>query len=150
MGLKDIIIPTAEVKLSDGSFAVRGLSLSDAVVLYRRHAGELSALFDRFATKPGQAVDPEETVEVVVGLIESAPYLVAEIISIAAGADSSDIEGFADIVAKMLNLPLGAQIDAVQKVGDLTFTSDMPPEKFVGLVLSVAGGAQRRTIAPAP
>lgn len=144
MGLRDLVIPTETVKVSgSGEFAVRGLSPQDALRLYYRHAGELSALFDQFAgkVKSKKPVAESEVLEAGVALVKGAPLIMAEIIALASDGDPDDVEGFSEIVSLALKLSASVQMDALQKIGNLTFSSDMPPGKFFGLVLAMAQSA---------
>lgn len=139
-----LVIPTATVEVAGGeSFTVRGLSPNDALQLYYRHAGQLSALFDQFAgkVKAKEAVAESDVVQAGVAMVSGAPLIMAEIIAIGMGAKPDDIEGFAEIVTNLLDAPAGLQMDALQKIGGLTFSSDMPPGKFFGLVLAMAQSA---------
>jgi hypothetical protein len=140
MGLRDLTIPTATVQVADESFIVRGLSPNDALGLYSRHAGQLSALFDEFSGKV-KAEQPVEANDFGAALLGGAPRLLAEVIAIANGGDPGRPEEWEADVAQALRFPAGVQMDALQKVADLTFSSDMPPPKFFGLVLALAQSA---------
>jgi hypothetical protein len=159
MGLRDLVIPTEVVKVADGEFTVRGLSPNDALGLYYRHAGQLSALFDQFTARSRTGEDVN-VAEVGTSLVGGAPQIMAEIIAVASGSraprlDEPDIvkraaqetEWLLD-VQKAIDLPAGAQMDALEKVGKLTFTSEMPPKKFFGLVLAMAQSATAAINAP--
>lgn len=118
---------TREVELPDGgSIAVRGLSLTDITSIYRNHAGDLGLWFERLG---GQEVAVEASM--VEALVTTAPTLVAELVGLAGGAD-------AEIAA---TLPMAVQIDALTKIGELTFTRDMPPKKVLETVLRLAASA---------
>jgi len=138
-GLLDLVIPTDVVKVSGGEFSVRGLSPDDGLQLYYRHASDLSALFDQFAGKlRGDAeVEPSEVLEAGSAMVSGAPQLMAEIIALANGASVAEDDSFNMVVAFAKQLPAGVQVDALQKIAALTFSSDMPPGKFVGLVLAM-------------
>lgn len=145
MGLLDLVIPTLDVEVSPGSaFAVRGLSPNDAMHLYYRHAGQLSSLFDQFAgkVKAGDEVSEGDVLAAGAQMISATPLLMAEIIALAADGDPSDVEGFAKVVSKAMDLNVGVQMDALQKIGAQTFSSDMPPGKFFGLVIEMARSAK--------
>lgn len=140
MGLRDLAIPTAEVTVSPGSkFAVRGFSLNDALGLYYRHTGQISNLFDEFAgrVKAGGSVTASD---VGVALTSGAPRVLAEIIATAYGL-KADASNWDEEVSAVVDFPAAVQIDALQKIADLTFSSDMPPGKFAGLVLAMARSA---------
>lgn len=160
MGLRNLPIPHRTVEVAEGaSFTVRGFSPNDALGIYHRHAGGLSALFDEFAAKArstkGKIDDIAEAKRLGTGLVTGAPRIMAEIIAVASGStppdpmlQNQDPEKYAELEAEFeadvraaLNLSAGVQMDALQKVGDLTFTSEMPPGKFLAVVVKLAGSA---------
>lgn len=138
-GLRNLTLPTHEVKVSEGeSFTVRGLSPNDALSLYYRHTGQLSALFDQFADKGElERTDINAVASTVVG---TAPIVMAEIIAIGSGSNPGEA-GFMEDVQIAMSLSAGVQMDALTKIADLTFTSDMPPGKFAAVVLMLARSA---------
>lgn len=139
MGLRDIVIPTKAVRVADQEFTVRGLSPLDAFGLYQRHAGELSALFEQFRSQAeaGAITDPAAF---GAELLSGAPQIMAEIVASASDCDPQG-EDWPVVMATTLRLPASVQLDALQKVADLTFTSEMPAPKFLGLVLQMAKSA---------
>lgn len=142
MGLRNLVIPTELVKVSDGEgFTVRGLSPYDVLSVYSRHAGDLSALFDRFKQTAKISSDGENDIaKIAAGLVKGTPHIMAEIIALASDSDPDGVELESD-VAIARKLSLGIQSDALERIGRLTFTSDMPPKKFFGLVLAMLGSA---------
>lgn len=143
MGLRDLIIPTALVKVADSGFTVRGLSPADALGLYYRHAGELSNLFEQFAGKvrAGLDVADGDVLQAGISMVNGAPQIMAEIIALGSESDPTGPDWDAD-VGVALRLPAAVQIDALQKIAELSFSSDMPPGKFFGLVLQMAKSTQ--------
>ena len=152
MGPIELVIQTQTVEYPGGTFAVRGFSPNDALTLYLRHAGELSKLFDQFANQAkvegADAVTAASTLEAASSMVAGTPLLMAEILAVAMDADPADIEGFTKIVSSVLKLPIGVQMDALNKIADMTFTSDMPLGKFLTLVLSMAQSATAALSAP--
>lgn len=146
--LANIVIPTDTVEIADGGkFAVRGISPEDALGLYYRHTGELSALFDKFAER-AKAREEVSAMEVGTAMVSGAPRIMAEIIALAADGDPRDAESFEQLVNVARKLPAGVQMDALQKIGALTFSSDMPAGKFFGLVVQMAQSATAVLQAP--
>lgn len=138
---KRFSVPRATVELGEGeSLSLRGFSFEDALGLYYRHAGELAALFDHFAKGGEAAIEADDVRQLGGTLLARAPALIAEVIAVASGEDA-DGEDFADVVADFRHMPAGPQLDALQKVHALTFTSDMPPGKFAAVVLGMAQSA---------
>lgn len=147
-GLRHLPLPHRTVEVAEGaSFTVRGFSPDDALAIYYRHTGELSRMFDEFAlqAKAKGSVDEAElrslTHTVGADLAKGAPRVMAEIIAIASGGNVAEEDEFEQDVAVAIKLPAGAQMDALQKIGELTFTSDMPPGKFLAVVVRLAGSA---------
>jgi hypothetical protein len=141
MGPFNLVIPTAKVKVSDeSSFSVRGFSFDDAMRLYHRHAAMLSPLFDQFAgrVQAGVPVTSDEVIAAGADMLRGTPRVMAEILAISVGADPAEDDSFAAIVAQLLQLPLGTQMIALREIAALTFSSEMPPGKFIGLVLETA------------
>ena len=87
MGPLNLIVPTENVA---GLGDVRGLSPSDGLALYYRHAGELSALFDQFAgkVKAKQAVPESDVLQAGVAMVSGAPLIMAEIIAVRFAKDA--------------------------------------------------------------
>lgn len=155
-------VPQALVQVSDEEgFPVRGLSPTHVIGLYYRHTGQLSALFERLAEahQSGGNVDTGDIQTMVVELLREAPLIMAEVIALASGSDAADeIEATDDAgeplgmtnweadveIAKTLSFPV--QADALTKIGNLTFTSDMPPGKFFALI----AGAVNKAVALRP
>lgn len=141
--LEHQIIATALVKVSEsGGFEVRGLSPYDFVALFMRRRGELTALFDSFAEKvrAGEAVDVGDGAAMIMSVLETAPDLVAEVISLAAGNDPQQDDWMAEVsVAR--KLAVGVQADTLQKIAELTFSEDMPAGKFISLAVGAVQNA---------
>lgn len=131
MGLKHISIPEALVALPGGdSFAVRGLCFDDLAYLVRRHGAKLKKLFEDF-TERGE-VTVEGIAMFALPLLEQAPEIAAELIACASG-DKNDV----GIAAK---LPLPVQLDALEKLADLTFAAEGGPKKVLETVVRMAQG----------
>lgn len=155
--LRKLTKPVGTVTLADGQkFTVNGLSPSHIFGLYHRHPGELAALFSKYS-EDGE-LTPEDTQPVAKTLVSMAPLLMAEIIALGTGGDPFDDrpldldtpEGatvWQGDVALAAELTMPVQIDALQKIGDLTFTAEMPPKKFFGVLRKMLQSA-RETVSP--
>jgi hypothetical protein len=153
MSLRHLVRPKATVTLSDGqTFTVSGLSPNHAFGLYHRHRGQMSNLFDRVMT------DTKAGTSSIASLGENifgeAPLLLAEIIALAAGGNpfdetpaDPDVPGGATVwqaeLSMAVDMPLPVQLDALQKIGDLTFTPEMPPKKFLSALVAMMQGANQ-------
>lgn len=130
MGLKHIKLPSAEVEFSGGKFAVRGLSLDDIAYLVSRNKASLTALYDEFQDAGGSSTG--DLSAVIVPAIQTAPRLVAEIVACAAG-DADDWE-----VARQFPFPV--QVEALEHILNLTFSSEGGPKKVLEAVVRLAQG----------
>lgn len=123
MALTDFVLPTEEVSLPGGSFAVRGLSLEDITVLLAKHGPVMEQFFKKYSASPEES----SPMEIGMSLVGQAPALVAQLISLAADAPEK-----ADMIRKF---PLAIQQDALEKIAKLTFDASGGPGKFVEAVI---------------
>ena len=131
MGLKHLKLPEASVAVPGGdSFAVRGLCLDDLSYLMRRHGSKLKKLLEDFS-QTGE-VTVEGVAAFALPILEAAPEIAAELIACASG-DKND----AGIAA---TLPLPVQLDALEKLAELTFSADGGPKKLLETVVRMAQG----------
>lgn len=136
MTLRSITIPKAVVAVdAEQMFAVNGVTANQVFTLYRRHREDLSVLFDRLAGRGGP--DAAEVLNSIEGIITQFPVLVAEVIALASGDIPENETEFAEAVAIAQALPFSVQTDALVKIGELTFSPDMPPKKFFALLVGM-------------
>lgn len=152
MGLRHIIKPTETVTLADGqSFSVSGITPNHAIGLYHRHRGQLAALFDAVVGAGGE-VDINDVSRFAADLFGAAPLVMAEIITLAAGGNPFDespidpdvpdgVTAWQAELATAAGLPFPVQLDALEKIGGLTFTPEMPPKKFLSVLVNLMQGA---------
>lgn len=114
MGFKNYEPARHEFVLNGGSFtfSVRGLSLQDVSRLVNHHLPDLEALFNLFARGAGN-LDDNKFESLIMSLVSEAPGFAANLIALAA----DDPEG----AEKAATLPFPTQVDAIMKIGDLTF-----------------------------
>lgn len=136
MTLRNITIPKAVVAVdAEQQFAVSGVTANQVFMLYGRHREDLSVLFDRLAGRG--APEATEVLNSIEGIIAQFPTLVAETIALA-GGDTPEIEiEWQEAVAIAQSLPFTVQTDALLKIGELTFSPDMPPKKFFALLVGM-------------
>jgi hypothetical protein len=118
---------------------VSGLPLDAITDLCRRHWNDLSDLFDNLVgqVKSGQ-IDPElNSINWLGGaLLSTLPNVAAEIIAVCAGWSLEAAE-----VVKAVPFPV--QLEALDKIAALTFTSEMPPKKVIEIVVrTLVGGSK--------
>ena len=141
--LEATLIPQLTVPVAaDAGFAVRGLSPYDLVAIYLRHRGEVSNLFDDFAAriKAGDTAGLDDGFALVMSSLQTMPHLIAEVIAMATGSDAAT-EDFEREVKVVLKMSIGVQSSALEKIGKLTFTDEMPVGKFLSLALESLKGA---------
>ncbi|NRC54125.1 phage pre-tape measure protein [Neoaquamicrobium sediminum] len=121
MALKGYRLPTLDVELPGGdSFPVRGLSLPDITFLVSRHGDTMRTLFDRYSGDETIAIS--DLASVGTSILETAPTLAAEIVAVAADEP--------DEMETIMRLPFPVQVDALEKVGKLTFDTAGGPKKW--------------------
>lgn len=148
MSLRNITIPKREVPVDgEQKFTVSGVSADQVFGLYSRHREDLSTLFDNLAGR--NRVEGAEVINSIEGIITQFPLVVAEGIALASGS-RPDEEHWAEDVTVARSLPLPVQVDALMKIGELTFSPDMPPKKFfallVGLIQQLNGSSQTSAV----
>lgn len=140
MGLRNLTFPAAVVETSGGPLSVRGLSFDHIYGIFIRRSALVGQLFEMVMRDfKASEMDGEKAAELLVKMIHIAPDVVGEIIALGAGADPRDTENFIGDVGIAKALVISEQIDALQKIAELTFTSDMPAGKVFGLVLKLMG-----------
>lgn len=141
MSLRSIVIPKLVVPIdSEQVFTVSGVSANQVFTLYQRHREDLATLFNNFAGK----VETSAVINSIEGIIAQFPVLVGEVIAIASGGSPFDEErmedgrtGWETDLSTATRLPMPVQVDALMKIGELTFSPDMPPKKFFALLVGM-------------
>lgn len=115
-----------------GDFAVRGLSLEDFTILLRSHYDTLEQLFDQYLTEAALEQVDKDATDGALGLgdmkgilmeaLSKAPALVGDVIARAADEPENGHR------ARLL--PIGTQIEAVQKIVTLTLEAEGGMEKL--------------------
>lgn len=132
MGLKAYVGLTDVVDLPGGdTITVRGLALEDITTLVNRYGGPVQALFTKYSGATDIALD--DLGQIGGNILTSAPELAGLIIAL--GADEPDAQPNA------MKLPFPVQIDALEKIGKLTFDTAGGPKKVVETVIRVLRGA---------
>lgn len=134
MGL-NFTLPTEKVDLpGGGDITVRGLGLEDVTVLLQKHGVALAGLFTAItaAKATGGEVDINNMASMAGALAQAAPKAAAEAIALAADA--------ADQVDNISKLNLTVQIQVLEKIGKMTFTSERGLGELLEIVINVAKG----------
>lgn len=115
MGLKNYTPERHEIPLKNNPFLVRGLSLEDISVLINRHLPDIEALFDLFTSGHDLSkLDDNAFKNLAASIVGQAPGFAANLIALAADEPDS--------AKQAAMLPAPVQINAVIKIGDLTFS----------------------------
>lgn len=131
MALSRYLIATEKVEIpGNEDLVVRGLGVPEAVFLARSFFSEMQSLLEQAIAGK---LDGSSAESVIASLGENAPRLMGAIIACA--ADEPDQVGTA------MRLPLSVQIDALEKIGRLTFVGEGGAEKFMETVIKMLSGA---------
>jgi len=131
MSLKDIKLPEAVIEFPGGDFAVRGLGFDDVSFLVQKHGQKLEPIFKDFTQTSGD-LTVESIAAFALPLLKAVPEIVAEMIACASG-DKDDVG-----IAR--SLPFPTQLEALQRIVELTFSVSGGPKKLVETVISMAQG----------
>ena len=152
MGLSAFTPATETVAFPGGEVAVRGLCLDDLTVLVRRHYDTVSGLFDRYvrdgassavdAAIEQREIDAAQLRGLAFEVMDEAPEMIADVIALAAG------EPGARENAK--TLPVGTQLDLIERVIRLTLEAEGGPEKLVETVSRLAESLAALTASRSP
>lgn len=127
MSLADFKPETLTVSFKGGSFDVRGLSIIDLSQLMRTHLNDLDALFDLYEKEANNiSFGNVAMAKYATRLISDAPGLVSHIIALS--ADEPEMVNAAE------RLPMMAQLDAIQKIGKLTFEEVGGVKKLIEMI----------------
>lgn len=150
MPLADYKPPTKKLSFSGGDFEVRAVSLMDVAVIIEAHETQIERIYQKVQMKTGQQITPELVGDVFMDVIREAPVLVGHLIAIA--ADERDANG--DLLLTVAgSLPMTVQVEALQAIGELTFTDLASVKKFGADVMKLIRGIlppeQQRALAAA-
>lgn len=136
-------LASEQVEIPGGKpFAVRGLSFADLSLIVSRHGDVLAELFNDAAENGGEL--QAASIAVLVGeLVRRAPEVVS--LAIVLGADLVPTQDHVELIAASTaaaRLPLHVQIDAMQKIGTITFGTEDGLKKAKETIISLLKGAQ--------
>lgn len=133
MGLHDYQLPTERVDIdAKNHFTVRGVSFEDITKLVNKHGPVCVLIYTKFTESKGKHGLRPETIGQLISLaMGQFPDAVAEMIAIAAEEPET--------VSTVQRLPLGIQLDAIEKIVRLTFTGEADVKKLVETVTRMAG-----------
>lgn len=131
MSLKNYLVPTRDQKLPDGStFAVRGVTPEDLMILMARHKETVIELFQtEIVNTDAQGFTADDINRLGTAIMTKAPHVLAEVIAL-----TSD-EGI-EVAATVRKLPLSVQILALNDIIELTMTNEGGGKKLMETVLT--------------
>lgn len=130
MSLSEYQPETLTVTAKKVSFEVRGLSFIDMSSLLRTHMDDLESLFTMYENEANNiSFGNAAMARYMTRLIADAPGLVAHIIALAADEP--------EMVNNARRLPLLVQVDALKKIGTLTFEEAGGAKKLFDQVMNL-------------
>ena len=125
--LSDLQLPTETVEVpgTGVKLVLRGLSVSDAAELIRKHGETLNHVYVSSGISGDGEVPPMQ--DMARALMQTAPLAVAEIIALSNGQPH--------MVAAAARLPFPVQVEALTKIAALTFYSEADLGKFLETVI---------------
>lgn len=145
--LRAELLVAERVEVAGGrGFDVSGLSLDAILTVVQRHKEDAGELFDTLVAQVGKddGISLDQAEWLGGALLSAAPAIAAEIIALAAGYQSQEA---ADIF-RQISMP--SQIDALDKIARLTFTSEMPPKKVFETVVRALTGVKLTLVGSEP
>lgn len=128
--LSDYELPTEEVVIRPGaSFRVGAISFEDISKIVAKHGPVAALIYQRFTETQTSGLSPETVGNFVGSVVNEFPEAVAYMIATATG------EPDVDAVQKVVNrLPVGVQLEAIEKIMSLTFVGEAEVKKLVETV----------------
>jgi hypothetical protein len=115
MALSDYRPERQDVAFKGGVFAVRGLTLDDLGLLIRAHYDDLASILALYEESSAEIYSKRGLDKFVLALCSQAPGLVGSLITVASDETGNEAE------AAVRRLPFPVMVDALLKVGTLTF-----------------------------
>lgn len=139
--LKDVVVQSDVVETAGGSFTVGPLTAADILGIFVGYRVAVERMFESFKSEKSTEND------IFVELIVTFPELVAEII--ARGAGEPDDAS----ISQARRLDVGAQLTALEKIGELTVSSVGGLGNLASLIQRLSGGvseAMVQNVSPLP
>lgn len=123
---------------------VRGLSLNDIVELVTLNKDAMESVFEQFNGRDPSTITEDEVTSTGLGMLTSAPMLIAQIIAVGADAYKNYTpDTDENPVEVVLGMPTGLQIAFLEAIGTMTFNAANPPKKMLALALKMAQGVSQ-------
>lgn len=136
MSLAEYTPKRRKVLFDGGEFEVRAVSLSDVAGLISRHQDAVDRVAAILrAQEQFDFTDAQMTGEILLNVARESPYLVADLISSCADEPEAYEGAF--------RLPLTVQVDALQKIGEITFADMAALKKFAAGMKNLLTGLRQ-------
>ncbi|RVT75681.1 hypothetical protein EM858_14640 [Agrobacterium sp. CNPSo 2736] len=131
--LETLVLPSETVKVGEQSFEVQGLALAHITRIIREHRSVCAELYTKAIG--GELTGSVE--EIALGMADDFAPLAAMVIACGSGNPKA-----AD---KASRLPLSVQVDALEKIINLTLVAEGGLEKLMEIVVRAMAGAASLT-----
>lgn len=135
MSKRTLVVPTDSIKLqgSEEALVVRGLSVNDFKILINMHRDIAATIFEKITS--ASTADQDQVLasvdDLVLMVIDEFPLVLADFIALAADQlEDADV---------FVNLPVGAQFEAISKICRLTFGEEDSAKKLLATVTKLMG-----------
>lgn len=133
MALADFRPRKRVVSFEGGEFEVRAITLNDVAVIVDSHRFTIDGIVSKMRARQGLDMDdPNIIADTMMEVVNESPILAANIIAIC-----SDEREQMDAAAR---LPVPVTVEALQAIGDLTFTDMAAVKKFTADVMRLIRG----------
>lgn len=139
--LRAELVVTAKVHMGTREVPVSGLPLPAIVDICRRHWNDVNGLFENMVgqVEAGQDINVDMANWLGGALLSALPDVAAEIIAVCAGWT-------VEAAAVVRDLPFSTQLEALDTIAGLTFTSEQPPKKVIETVVRMLVGVTKPLI----
>lgn len=154
MGLRNYKPDLMTVKASsETEFQVRSISLDPLTVILRDNLADLEKMLTLYGEAQDSNIAASQMAVYALGIVRDAPQLAAAIIAHATVGEREPVESEEEAIAALTEsaskLGMTVQIDALRKIGELTFREAGGAKKFFeGLMLNADAAKQAVSMIP--
>ncbi len=128
------------VNFDGGQIEVRGLTFPDLSQLFEVNRDAILPIFEKYRNKPGEQILLEDTGGIIIDFLQAAPVAVTHFICLAADEQ--------DNFNAIAQLPIGAVVQIIERVVDLTFRTNGGAGNLKAIVERMVRSAVAETQAP--
>lgn len=137
MPIADFLPRKETILFPGGSFEVRAVTIQDIAALVDIHQDAIDEIYIRIQSRADEEFTPEIAQWLMMNTIQQSPILAAHLIALAADEPRE--------MMNVMKMPLTIQVEALQRIGELTFTDIASAKKFGGDVMNLM-----RVLLPSP